>query len=128
MEGIMTARKRLLTTAALLALAACSDLAGVPADGVKVQAEPDGVVIENRGSETIFYLVMDVSIAPLILWGPCVRPGCPTLAPGATIRLDSEDVLGWGHSDTLSAYWWQRVPGSEGTFEADSIRTIRLDY
>jgi hypothetical protein len=124
----MAARKHLLTTAAVLALVACSDPAGVTADGVSVRVETDGLVMENRRAEKIFYLVMDQGALALALWAPCVRPDCPAIAPGETTRIDKPDVLGWGDSDILVAHWWQVVTGPGGEPKAGSVRSIQVTY
>lgn len=127
--------KRLLSIAAvLLTVAACADATGVPDGQVGIAPVEQGLEITNSSSVDLFYEAIDVDV--LALWaGPtditmCSDPDCPHVAPGQTVVVPWDQVLGWRDDTTkIAVYWWRVVPDGEGGWRvaSDDVHSREID-
>jgi hypothetical protein len=124
----MNKHRPLWCLVAMLAVAACSELVPPTVDGVMLQADAGGALLTNLGADRVHYFVVDASYAARVNWAPCAEPQCAGVAGGETARVDAADVLGWGESDELLAFWWRLVPAPAGGFAADVIRAVSIRY
>lgn len=110
-----------------LVLGGCADAVGVPDDGFVISSMESGLEITNRSDAHLFYQGIDSET--LSLWaGPtavvmCSDPNCPHVAPGETVVLPWDDVLGWSDDSTkVTVYWWRVVADGQGGWSsADGI-------
>lgn len=113
----------------LLAVAAatlaCADITGVESDGVRATARADGVVVQNRRAETIYYFAIDRMTAALTLWGACEDPlTCRAIAARSERLVPASEIMGWPESGEVILYWWELEPKAGGGFRPDEIRSL----
>jgi hypothetical protein len=113
-----------------IVVAACSNpFATAAGAAIDVQLAEGGLAIRNQSAKPVFYTVMDASFAARANWAPCVRPGCPSVAPGVGSTVDSAMVGGWRESDQLIVFWWLSVPAAAvGAFEPGAVHAIKVRY
>jgi hypothetical protein len=63
------------------------------------------LVIENQSSETYYYASFDKNILPLIFWAPFCTDN--KVAPGYSINIDLNTIMGYQSSDEIVVYYWQ---------------------
>jgi hypothetical protein len=129
-----------LTTAALIALAACAGPAPEPADpsSVEVQggelearATEGGLQLTNRGDAPAYYRARDPESLALSAPIPCPEPlNCPSVPAGSrvTVRFD-EAIVGY-RPDTRRAlvHWWHFVQRGDGSVATDEVRTLEVAF
>ena len=117
---------------AIVALA----FAGVLACGSSAPLEPDRGVsaiafggtlrLSNRSDSTVYYMIVDPAILPLLDYVPCTTKGagCRWLEPHSRVSLTNAEILGQPTAldEVLVIYWWKEVVGGD----AIALRERRL--
>lgn len=106
------------------ALAGCADPYAAGDGDVSVALVDGAVVLRNGLDEAIHYAAIGDNA--LILFAPCVGPGCPRLEAGARIDLPVEEIPAGIESDTISLHWWLAHSTAGGDRVPGVVRTIRL--
>jgi hypothetical protein len=114
----------------VVSMAGCSELLlGTGSPGaVEVRVDPGGVTITNRTADPVGYAVFDSGVAAVVNWAPCVAPECPWIQPWESAWVPAQSVREWKGGEALIVFWWHAVPSADGTYAADSIRSICLPY
>lgn len=113
--------KRLIAAAALVMLAGCDEPAAIDNYGSGVRAEADAptLTIRNSGGPLVHYAVFERVDEGTIFWGKCTpqNAGCPTLAPGETVRIPYAEIAGYEPSDKEAiVFWWTSEPDAGGSY------------
>lgn len=113
--------KRLIAAAALVMLAACDDPASIDNYGPVVRADADAptLTIRNLGGQPVHYAVFERVDEGTVFWGKCSpqNEGCPTLAPGETIRIPYAEIAGYEPGDKEAiVFWWMSEPDAGGSY------------
>lgn len=119
--------------AVLVVVGSCSDPTRVPDEDVRITAVEDGLEVANTSEVDLFYQAIDSET--LALWaGPaaatlCVEPDCPHVAPGQTVVVSWNDVVGWSEATTrVTVYWWRVASEGEGHWrmEGETLRSREI--
>jgi hypothetical protein len=130
-----------LFTLALSILAACSGRVAAtepatttdtPAGAAELRAvsERSGVRVSNATDRAIYYTVFESEFATVASLAPCTEPArCPSVPPGGEVVVPLSAVAGYhpGAREGI-VYWWHLVPGADGRFSMDSLRTVRVRF
>jgi hypothetical protein len=60
----------------------------------------------------------------------CSEPDCPHVAPGQTVVVPWDQVLGWRDETTrIAIYWWRVVPDGKGGWRvaSDDVHSREID-
>ena len=94
---------------------------------VEAALTPQGVRITNGRDQPIAYAVWARGF--LGLFAPCTDAGpeCPRLAPGASIVVPVDAIVGiWPGEREAVVRWWHVVPDGSGGHRADEVREIAV--
>jgi hypothetical protein len=113
--------KRLIAAAALVILSACDEPAAIDDYGPVLRADADAptLTIRNLGGQSVHYAVFERVDEGTVFWGKCSpqNAGCPTLAPGETIRILYTEIAGYEPGDREAiVFWWTSEPDAEGGY------------
>lgn len=110
-----------LATLALSALAGCDSPSTIGDVSLMYAAGRDGnVEIDNVGKKPVHYNVLERNDASTIQWTRCTPAdaGCPTLQPGASVRIPYAQVGGFNAGDTEAiVYWWETESSGAGGYQ-----------
>lgn len=113
----------------LLAVAACAELLAPGDTSLVAHWQAGDLVLENRGTRTVYYFPVEAERAALILWGQCVGSGCPHLRVegGEVARMSADRISGWTEeSSELLVYWWVAHRTAHGGREPGPLEFIRV--
>ena len=121
----------LISILALNALAAC---AGQPiamtepateSTEVRATTSASGVRVSNATDRTIYYTVFEKDLATRASLAPCTDPvRCPSVAPAREVTVPYSAIAGYtkGAREAV-VYWWHLVPGADGRYSVDRLRS-----
>lgn len=113
--------KRLTAAAALVILSACDEPSAIDDYGPVVQARADAptLSVSNLNGWPVHYAVFERMDEGAIDWGKCTPrdAGCPTLAPGETVRIPYAEIAGYQQGDGEAVvFWWMSAPDAAGSY------------
>lgn len=85
--------------------------------------------VTNNTASPVFYLVVESETATRFLPPrPCDEPTvCPRVDPAEVKTIPYADMQGYGPNAAEAVFtWWHLVPGTEGGFRFDSVRSIKV--
>jgi hypothetical protein len=113
--------KRLIAAAALVVLAACDEPSTIDNYGPVVRADADAptLTIRNLSGQPVHYAVYERVDEGTVFWGKCSpqNAGCPTLAPGETVRIPYAEIARYEPGDKEAiVFWWMSEPDAGGSY------------
>ena len=113
--------KRLIAVAALVTLSSCDEPSAIDDYGpvIWARAETPTLSVSNLGGWPVHYAVFERVDEGTILWGKCTpqNAGCPTLAPGETVRIPYTEIAGYQQGDQEAlVFWWVSEPEAAGGY------------
>lgn len=111
-------------------LAGCSEAPGPldPSAPLNVSVASRSLRLENQGSRTIYYLILESDLAARALWAPCTRPDepCARLEPYAAVQVPYSDISGYEPGSREAIVYWYHLLERDGGWEVDEIRSVRV--
>ena len=122
---------RLLSIFALNALVACaghSTATTEPATNVtelRAESSSSGVRVSNPTDRTIYYTVFEQEFATRASLAPCTDPArCASVAPAGEVIVPYSAIAGYTKdAREVLVYWWHLVPGPDGRYSMDRLRS-----
>jgi hypothetical protein len=102
---------------------------GAPAaPGLAIRAVPGALELSNGDTSAAYFVALEQETSARALWRPCTVPSdCRSVAPGATLRLPLDSIVGITPEATHAVvYWYHLVPAADGTTGHDSVRTVQV--
>ena len=128
-EVLMRSKTLPSAFAALLVLSlGCSNPFDASDGAVSLSTTESSAVLQNNRSAPIGYIVFDRATVARVNWAPCAAADCPVLQPGESLEIQSPDIMVWGESDELIAYWWHIVRDWDGDYRIDRLRHAVVSY
>jgi hypothetical protein len=99
---------------------------GIWAGNVLVQSTGTGLRVNNNTTRPIGYFAIESRTAERVRWAPCVTAtNCATIPPGEGV-ISAGEIMGATRGSNILFYWWHLVPGTDGTLQPDSMRTVTV--
>jgi hypothetical protein len=99
---------------------------GIWAGNVRVQSTGTGLRVNNNTTRPIGYFAIESKTAERVRWAPCVTAtNCATIAPGEAV-VSAGEIIGAVKGSDILFHWWHLVPGTDGTLQPDSIRSVTV--
>jgi len=88
-------------------LIACSEATIYESDNISIQSVKNGILIENKTSQTIYWTAFEREILAVIDWVPCIDPEqCDGVLPGKSQTILFEKIPGYSTGKEVVVYWW----------------------
>jgi hypothetical protein len=103
---------------------ACGDPTSITQEQFTIRATGREVRLSNAAEMPTFYFVVERETAAVIDFAPCVEgPECPSVAPGATVRIPYSGISGYqaGRKEAI-VFWWRSARTPAG-LQPDSLRS-----
>jgi len=116
--------RRVLSVCALL-IAACSTPTGADGDLLTVLGLPNAVVLSNKTSDPVSYIIGTPNFLALYDPGPCTRPeGCNSkVAANSRVTISNKDIPGYEAGErTAVVIHWRGVAG----YPNDGVQRLEI--
>ncbi|HEX2211039.1 MAG TPA: hypothetical protein VHG93_25370 [Longimicrobium sp.] len=120
--------KRLFAAATLTLLAGCDSPSAIDDYSlIHAEARAATLSVSNVGARPVHYAVYERVDAGTVTWSRCTpaNAGCPTLEPGATVRIPYAEIALYDDGDTEAiVYWWESQADGSGAYTVGRTGSI----
>lgn len=110
-------------------LASCGTPSEVRTEGpIAIRARWNAVELRNRGSEPVYFFLIEMESEESIRWVPCTDPlTCDGLDPGEHRRIPYGTISGYDPGDVQAVlYWWHLRSQAGGGFQFENLGVARI--
>jgi hypothetical protein len=97
-------------------------------DVLSARVDAGIVHLSTTAQEPVYYMIVNPQF--LALWAACTEPAtCPHVRPGQPTQVPLTSMLGYdpGAGEGV-VYHWHLVPSSNGGYQPDIIRALRITF